>query len=230
MDTPVVVFADDDRVTRLMVEGALRNNGLELVLACTGLEALVIWRERTVDLVILDVDMPEMNGIEACRAIRLVSNTPVMMLTAAGSEDDIVAGFDAGADDYLVKPFKRAELVARIKAILNRARRLADGSDRLAYGNLVMLVSSQVVKRGDEVVHLSELEFQLLRYFLQRVGMVISKEDLFLNVWGYQLPVGGLNLVEVAIRRLRSKIEADPENPVFIQSVRGQGYRMGSGI
>ena len=229
MNTPVVLFADDDSMTRLMVEGALRNSGMQLVLAADGREALVIWRERPLDLVILDVSMPEVDGITACRTIRQVSNTPVMMLTAADSEADILAGFDAGADDYLVKPFKPAELVARIKAILNRARRLAAGSDRLTYGELALSVSSQVVTRGGEVVHLTELEFQLLRYFMQRAGMVISKEDLFLNVWGYQIPVGGLNLVEVAIRRLRSKIEPDAESPAYIQSVRGQGYRLGAG-
>lgn len=228
MTNPCILFADDDFESRKLVHTTLERAGLTPVLASDGAEALKTWRTQPIDLIILDVKMPQLDGLEVCRRIRKFSDVPVMMLTSLNCEEDILRGFDAGADDYIIKPFQAKELVARIQAILQRVSRLAKASSgSLAYGDLKLDEAAQRVTKRNEIVPATQLEFQLLRYLMQRYGAVVSKENLFQDVWGYVMPFGGLNLIEVAIRRLREKIEDDPSQPVYIQTVRGTGYRFG---
>jgi DNA-binding response OmpR family regulator len=223
-----ILFADDDPVVRELVRKTLTRASMQVELASDGVEAVQLLQNNYADLVILDIAMPNLDGLSACREIRSNSNIPIMMLTAKDSEEDIVKGFDAGADDYLVKPFRPRELLARIQAIINRIRRPSPNNEKLAYEDLVLSLPNRcLTKRGSDV-HITPMEFNLLRYFFQRPGQLISKEELFENVWGYSMPAGGMNLIEVAVRRLRTKIEDDPRNPYFIQSIRGYGYRMGN--
>lgn len=223
-----ILIADDDRLIRTTLRTILEKADFTPMLASSGAGAIEIWRDRKPDLIILDVGMPGMDGLTACRALRALSDVPIMMLTGKDSEQDIVSGFEAGADDYIVKPFRGRELVARIHAILQRARRPAQPAENLlTYRDLSVDLDGQRVYRGDDVLALTTLEFRLLHYLMQRVGAVVEKEALFRDVWGYSLPAGGMNLIEVAVRRLREKVETGPSNPRYIQTVRGIGYRFG---
>jgi DNA-binding response OmpR family regulator len=229
MPSPTILFADDDDLSRELVRTMLQQAGMIPVLAADGNEAIKAWSKTAVDLVILDVMMPYRDGFETCRYLRRTSDVPIMMLTSRNSEQDLLKGFEAGADDYIVKPFRPKELLARISAILQRATRLAEtGVKHLTYADLHMNVSGQQVTRNDKPLPISQLEFQLLQYLMQHTGVVVSKDDLMRDVWGYTMSSGGLNLVEVAIRRLREKIEQDPAKPVYIKTIRGSGYRFGS--
>jgi DNA-binding response OmpR family regulator len=221
------LFADDDSLSRQLVETTLRQSGLTPLLAVDGQQALELWRTHTVDLIILDVTMPRLNGIDTCRAIRLASDIPIMMLTSKTSEADVLKGFEAGADDYLAKPFRPKELVARIQAILQRARSGAASPVSLAYRDLAVDPPAQRLTKRGQTVRVTQLEFQILQYMLERRGSVVSKDDLFRDVWGYAMPSGGMNLVEVAVSRLREKVEDNPSQPQYIQTVRGAGYRFG---
>jgi DNA-binding response OmpR family regulator len=225
--SPRILFADDDNLSRQLVQTILSQAGLSPLLAEDGQQVLEMWRRQPVDLIILDVMMPRLDGFEACRAIRQTSDVPIMMLTSRTGEADVLRGFEAGADDYLSKPFRPKELLARIYAILQRTHRAPAAPAQLAYRELTLDPAAQRLTRREGVVSVSQLEFQILQYMLQRLGRVVSKEDLFKNVWGYAMPAGGMNLVEVAISRLREKIEDDPAQPVYIQTVRGAGYRCG---
>jgi len=228
MSPPRVLFADDDHITRQVIQTALENAEMEVFLAQDGATALELWRTRPFDIAILDVMMPEIDGFAVCRTIRENSDLPIMILTAMGREEDILRGFDCGADDYLTKPFRHKELIARVQAILQRMQRLAlPPESQLTYTDLTLDLAAQRLVRAGVNLPITTLEFQLLRYLMQRSGTVISKEDLFQNVWGYMMPAGGMNLIEVAVRRLRGKIEADPARPRYIQTVRGAGYRLG---
>ena len=228
MAEPLILYADDDASSRHTVQTALKNANMKVLLAASGSEALEVWRKNHLDLIILDVMMTDMTGFEVCEYIRRVSPVPIMMLTGMSREQDILQGFEAGSDDYIVKPFRAKELVARIHAILQRtARSAAPATGRLAYGSLVLDTDAQRVLQRGEPVQVTPLEFQLLQYLIQRIGLAVSKEELFQNVWGYAMPSGGMNLIEVAVRRLREKIEDDPSHPAYIQTVRGVGYRLG---
>jgi len=231
MASPRILFVDDDPVSRHLVEKMLQQAEMMPYLAQDGAQALEIWHNTPLDLIILDIMMPVMDGLETCRRIRRVSEIPIMMLTARGSEDDIIQGFEAGADDYLVKPFRPKELVARIRAILRRMSpmtTITPPENKLSYGDLTLDLTARRVTRRDEVIPVTPLEFRLLHYLLQRVGVVVSKEELFRDVWGYAMPSGGMNLIEVTIRRLRGKIEDTPDRPRYIQTVWGVGYRFGN--
>lgn len=225
---PCILFADDDFESRELVRTTLEQAGLKAVLASDGADAVEIWRQQTVDLVILDVMMPRMDGIAVCRYIREISDVPVMMLTSLNREEDILRGFDAGADDYIVKPFRSKELVARVQAIIQRVSRFSEASTgSLTFGDLKVDEAAQRVTKRGEIVAVTQLEFQLLKYLMQRRSEVVSKEKLFQEVWGYVMPAGGMNLIEVAVRRLREKIEDNASQPTYIQTVRSAGYRFG---
>jgi DNA-binding response OmpR family regulator len=177
-------------------------------------------------MVVLDIMMPRMDGFTACTQIRQRSDVPIIMLTALGGVDDIVKGFNLGADDYISKPFTFKELLARIEAVFRRAdwMRTPPPARTIANGELRINVDSHEVWLHDQEVHLTPIEFQLLHYLMGRPGQSIGKETLFREVWGYDF-AGGTNLVEVAIRRLREKIEGDPSTPEMILTVRGTGYK-----
>jgi DNA-binding response OmpR family regulator len=228
MGSPTILVADDDPETRDLVEIILRDAGMQVKFAENGSQLLDLWRSQPVDIIILDVMMPVMDGLEACKRIRRISDIPIIFLTAKGQEQDVVNGLETGADDYIVKPFRPAEFVARVRVILNRTARQKDAcGKRLSFDKLVLdLESRRVISRGRSI-EVTPLEFQLLRYLMQNVGIVISKEDLLQNVWGYAEAAGDMNLIEAAVRRLRRKLELDPSQPKYIQTVWGAGYRFG---
>jgi DNA-binding response OmpR family regulator len=228
MGSPTILVADDDPETRDLVEIILRDAGMQVIFAENGSQLLDLWRSKPVDIIILDVMMPVMDGLEACKRIRRISDIPIIFLTAKGQEQDVVNGLETGADDYIVKPFRPAEFVARVRVILNRTARQKDAcGKRLSFDKLVLdLESRRVISRGRSI-EVTPLEFQLLRYLMQNVGIVISKEDLLQNVWGYAEAAGDMNLIEAAVRRLRRKLELDPSQPKYIQTVWGAGYRFG---
>ncbi|MCX6020519.1 MAG: response regulator transcription factor [Chloroflexi bacterium] len=226
MSQVTILFADDDRGVRELVRVTLERAEMKVIPAANGAQLIELWRAATGDLVLLDVNMPRMSGLEVCRYIRRISDIPIMMLTAMDREEDVVAGFEAGADDYITKPFRPNELIARIHAILQRASRPSrPWGSRLTAGELMLDIAGRQVTLRDQPVAVTQLELQLLQYIMQRPGVAVSKEDLFQNVWGYAMPVGGMNLIEAAIRRLREKIEDDPSQPQRIHTVRGAGYR-----
>lgn len=228
MQVPNILVADDEQETRELICLILKNAGMNVILAENGGCLLEQWRSNKIDLIILDVMMPIMDGFQACTRIRRVSDVPIVFLTGKGREEDVVNGFEIGADDYIVKPFRRAEFVARIQSILNRVDRQRENAGRrLAFDKLTLdLDARRVVARG-KTIEITPLEFQLLQYLMQNVGVVISKEDLLQNVWGYAEAAGDMNLIEAAIRRLRRKLEMDPSQPEYIHTVWGAGYRFG---
>ena len=223
-----VLFADDDADTRKVVGEILQTAGIETVFADNGLQAIQAWQTHPVDLIILDYMMPVLDGIETCRRIRHASVIPIILLTAKGREEDIINGFKAGADDYIVKPIRTREFIARVHAILNRVSRQSITSDRqMVFEDLVLdSRARQVISQGKRV-YLSPLEFRLLQYLMQHAGMTISKIDLLYNVWGFCELAGEINFIEAAIKRLRRKIEPNPAHPKYIQTVWGTGYRFG---
>lgn len=228
MKKTTILFADDDLDLQQAVGFTLEGAGFEVVFADNGLQALDIWRSLLVDIVILDVMMPMMNGLNVCKVIRQNSSAPVLLLTARGREEDVVAGIEAGADDYVLKPFRPRELVARIHALLRRANIQRQQTRRqLAFDSLTLDLDAHRVVYRDKNIQVSPLEFQLLKYLMQNPGVVLSKEDLLQNVWGYVSTGADMNMIEATVRRLRKKVETDPSEPRFIQTVWGSGYRFG---
>jgi two-component system response regulator MtrA len=227
-ETTTILIADDEVDIQQVVQLVLEEQGMSVYFADNGARALDLWRIKSVDLVILDVMMPELDGLEVCHLIRQESDVPVIMCTARGREEEIVAGFNAGADEYIVKPFRPRELVARINALLRRTSgRVRDTRKRLTFDNLILDLESRRVTYQNRFIQMSPIEFQLLKYLMQNAGVVLSKEDLLRDVWGYSSTVGDMNLIEATVRRLRKKVESDPSNPHFIQTVWGSGYRFG---
>ena len=228
MDTPSILIAEDDVDTRKVIGRLLAKEGYSTLHAENGLQALRVWRNNLVDLVLLDLVMPVIDGIETCRRMRQVSDVPIIILTAKAGEQDLIDGFEAGADDYIVKPFRTIELLARIRAVLHRtARQRRPVESWFVFDELVLNTDAcSVVSRGAPI-ELTPLEFRLLRYMMQRAGVTLSKEDLLCNVWSSYEAYGDINLVEAAIARLRKKIEANPAQPKYIQTVWGLGYRLG---
>ena len=223
-----ILFADDDADIKELVGLILQKEGMSVSFADNGLKAIDTWRKNTFDLIVLDIMMPVMDGLEACRRIRRVSDIPIIMLTSLGQEQDVVMGFEVGADDYIIKPFRPRELIARIQAVHNRFSKLKEiERRRLAFKNLVLDLDARQVIFWGRNIEVTRLEFQLLQYLIQNAGVVISKDDLLQNVWGYDRSIEDTNLIEAAIRRLRKKLETDPSRPRFIQTVWGTGYRLG---
>ncbi len=220
-----VLVVDDDIALAEMLGIVLRGEGYEPVHCGDGEAALAAFRESRPDLVLLDVMLPGVDGIEVCRRIRAESGVPIVMLTAKTDTVDVVVGLESGADDYVLKPFKPKELVARVRA---RLRTSGDPApERLEIGDLGIDVAGHTVHRGDDVIALTPLEFDLLVALARKPWQVFSREVLLEQVWGYR-HAGDTRLVNVHVQRLRSKIEIDPENPEVVVTVRGVGYRAGS--
>ena len=220
-----VLVVDDDVALAEMLGIVLRGEGYDPVHCGDGEGALAVFREVRPDLVLLDVMLPGVDGIEVCRRIRAESGVPIVMLTAKTDTVDIVVGLESGADDYVLKPFKPKELVARVRA---RLRSTADSSaERLDIGDLSIDVAGHTVRRGDDTISLTPLEFDLLVALGRKPWQVFSREVLLEQVWGYR-HAGDTRLVNVHVQRLRSKIEIDPENPEVVVTVRGVGYKAGS--
>jgi DNA-binding response OmpR family regulator len=228
LDSPLILYADDDYDSQQSVCLVLEEAGMNVVFAENGSRALDLWHKHPIDVVVLDVMMPDLDGLETCRLIRRESSVPVILLTARGREEDVLAGFNSGADDYIVKPFRPRELVARIGALLRRSTgRSWYNRKQLAFDNLILDLESRCVIQRDRQVEVSPMEFRLLKYLMQNAGNVVSKEDLLHDVWGYAASSGDMNLIEATIRRLRQKVESDPSRPRYIQTVWGAGYRFG---
>jgi DNA-binding response OmpR family regulator len=228
MENPTVLFADDDREAHQIVKILLEKENIYIVSAYDGRAVLDIWPRRPVDLFILDWIMPEMDGFEVLEHIRHVSHTPVILVTAKGQEADIVAGFEAGANDYLVKPYLPGEFLARVKTRLRRGwqggKRL---SERLEYDGVVLEMKNRRVVCQGRAVELSKTEFQVLAYLFIHAGLVISKQELIEKVWGYTNEIADPNLLEAVITRLRKKFKDVPGCPEYLQTVRSAGYRFG---
>lgn len=223
--TARVLVVDDDQAIAEMVSIVLHGKGFDVATTADGPTALEELPRLEPDLVVLDLMLPGMDGIEVCRRIRQSSGVPIIMLTARSDTADIVDGLEAGADDYLTKPFEPEELVARIRARVRRSESAA--VERLTIGDLEIDVNGHEVRRGDRVISLTPLEFDLLTELARKPWQVFSREVLLRDVWGYR-HAADTRLVNVHVQRLRSKIEPDPEHPTIVVTVRGVGYRAGA--
>ena len=219
-----VLVVDDDTALSEMLGIVLRTEGFEPVFCGDGAKALNVFRDTRPDLVLLDLMLPGRDGIDVCRSIRAESGVPIVMLTAKTDTVDVVLGLESGADDYVVKPFKPKELVARVRTRLRRSDE--ETAESLRIGDLEIDVSGHAVRRGDEHIFLTPLEFDLLVALARRPKQVFSREVLLQDVWGYR-HAADTRLVNVHVQRLRSKIEHDPENPTIVVTVRGVGYKAG---
>jgi two-component system response regulator MprA len=221
-----VLVVDDEPAVRTALERALRLEAYEVELAADGQEALARLADGAPDAVVLDIAMPELDGLEVCRRLRSAGDrTPVLMLTARDAVDDRVAGLDAGADDYLVKPFALKELKARLRALLRRAGPGGDGT--LRFGDLVLDPVAYEVWRGDRRLELSRTEFNLLALFLEHPRQVLTRSQIFERVWGYDFGASS-NSLGVYVGYLRRKTEAGGE-PRVLHTVRGVGYVLKDG-
>jgi DNA-binding response OmpR family regulator len=222
--TRILTVEDDERI-RTSVKLALEDEGWEVEEAETGEQAITAFTRQPADVVLIDIMLPGVDGFEVCRSIRRQSDVPIVMVTARADTHDVVAGLEAGADDYLTKPFVPKELSARIRALLRRARPAVAGNPRLRFGDLEVVPQEGVVTRNGEQVHLTKTEFRLLVELANHPGTVFSREDLLDKVWGHGV-FGDSRLVDVHVRRLRTKVEADPANPRHVVTVRGLGYKL----
>lgn len=223
---PTILVVDDDAALAEMLQIVLRQEGFDTQWVSTGDQAFGAFREHQPDLVLLDLMLPGRDGVDVCQDIRAESGVPIIMLTAKSDTVDVVAGLEAGADDYVAKPFRAKELVARIRTRLRRNTPEQPDDQTLAIGDLTISVPGHSVKRGDEEIALTPLEFDLLLALARRPKQVFSRETLLAQVWGYR-HAADTRLVNVHVQRLRSKIEQDPEHPKIVITVRGIGYKAG---
>ena len=223
-----VLVVDDDAALAEMLSIVLRNEGFDPVWCGHGDKALAAFKDSKPDLVLLDLMLPGRDGVDVCRDIRAESGVPIVMLTAKTDTIDVVEGLEAGADDYVAKPFKAKELVARIKTRLRRTSGSEETDvETLRIGDLAISVDGHSVKRNGSAIQLTPLEFDLLLALARRPWQVFSREVLLEQVWGYR-HAADTRLVNVHVQRLRSKIEKDPEHPEVVVTVRGVGYRAGT--
>ncbi|WP_435742998.1 MtrAB system response regulator MtrA [Nocardioides sp. SYSU DS0663] len=221
-----VLVVDDDASLAEMLTLVLRQEGFDTRMVTRGDLAMAAFREYHPDLVLLDLMLPGKDGIDVCKEIRSESGIPIVMLTAKGDTIDVVVGLESGADDYVVKPFKPKELIARIRA---RVRRFdsTTRAETLTVGDLVIDVPGHSVTRAGEPINLTPLEFDLLVALARKPWQVFTREILLEQVWGYR-HAADTRLVNVHVQRLRSKVEHDPENPEIVVTVRGVGYKAGT--
>jgi DNA-binding response OmpR family regulator len=220
-----VLVVDDNERTREAIALYLRHAGYAVDLAATGPEALSVSARQTPDLIVLDLMLPGLDGLDVCRTLRARTDVPIIMVTARADTHDVVAGLEAGADDYLTKPFAPKELSARIRALLRRVRSTDPNMPRLVFGELEIAPEEGVVRKNGEELHLTKTEFRLLVELAQNPGRVLSREALLERVWGYGY-FGDGRLVDVHVRRLRTKVEGDAANPRHVVTVRGLGYKL----
>ena len=227
-----LLVVEDDNTLREVICYNLRNEGYEVLEAVDGAAAVEQYRSGNPSLVILDLMLPVMNGLEVCRIIQSEKRTPVIMVTAKAGEVDKVVGLELGADDYVTKPFSMRELLARIQAVLRRTvnnekqddKAVKASKETLQAGDIRVDVSRHIVTRNNQPVDLNPKEYELLTFLMGHVGQVIGREQLLKAVWGYDY-FGSARTVDVHMRWLRQKLEADPDKPVHLLTVRGYGYK-----
>ncbi len=220
----ILIVEDDERI-RSSMRLALEEEGYTVDGVDSGEEAVDRFGAEAYELVLIDLMLPGIDGFETCRTLRRQSTVPVIMVTARSDTHDVVAGLEAGADDYVTKPFVAKELAARIRALLRRSRHEDDDSAVLSFGDVEIEPEAGVVRRAGEEVHCTRTEFRLLCELANHPGKVLSREQLLERVWGYDY-FGDGRLVDVHVRRLRTKVEPDPATPRFILTVRGMGYKL----
>ncbi|CAM3592844.1 response regulator transcription factor [Micrococcus flavus] len=221
-----ILVVDDDEALAEMIGIVLRSDDYEVSFAADGTSAVPAFRSSHPDLVLLDLMLPGIDGLEVCRQIRAESDVPIVMLTAKSDTEDVVRGLESGADDYVPKPFKPAELVARVRARLREGE--VRPAESLRIGDVEIDVAGHQVTRGGEPIALTPLEFDLLVALARRPRQVFTREMLLEEVWGYRHQAD-TRLVNVHVQRLRSKVEPDPESPTVVLTVRGVGYKAGQG-
>lgn len=222
-----ILVVDDDRDVAGTIERTLRRKDHQVVVAYSGVQALQLIQGQRPDLVVLDIMMPRMDGIEVCQRIRTLPNVasvPILFLTAKGKIEDKIVGFEAGADDYLTKPFDLRELDLRVKALLRRSLPTEVPKAPLEVGSLSLDPRTFELNVEDEVLLLTPVEFELLYYLMRHAGEVVSTERLLQEVWEYPPGTGDPNLVRAHIRNIRSKIEPAPDNPTYIKTISRHGY------
>jgi len=218
-----ILVVDDDRVLADVITFMLHKEGFEVIQAYDGVTALERWEKEDPDLLVLDVNMPKMSGFDVCRRIRAQGDTPILMLTVRGEEEDILNGFEIGADDYMVKPFSPSQLAARVKAILRRSKgkpiktEIIVGGITIYPGRREAMIESQ-----PESVPLTHLENLLLEYLMINAGQVLTIDMIIDHVWGPS--AADRDMLRQLVHRLRAKIEPNPSNPIYIQTVPGLGY------
>ena len=220
-----ILVVEDDTTVLETLSARLRSEGYDTLEAADGLSGLNLARDEKPDLIILDLMLPEMDGLSLCRTLRRQTDVPIIMLTARGTDMDKITGLETGADDYVVKPFSTGELLARVRSVLRRSDR-ADiaAKTKLQSGDLNINLTSRRAQRGTTEIHLTNKEFGLLTEFMINKGVVLSRDLLLTRVWGYDF-LGNTHTVDVHVRWLREKVELDPSHPTRIITVRGVGYR-----
>jgi len=224
MGARILTVEDDERIQAAM-RLALEDEGYTVVEAASGEEGLEAFGRRPADVVLIDIMLPGIDGFEVCRSIRRVSDVPIVMVTARADTHDVVAGLEAGADDYVTKPFVPKELSARIRALLRRARAADSSPSSMVFADLEIRPEAGEVLVGGTVISLTKTEFRLLCELAGSPGRVFSREQLLERVWGYDY-FGDGRLVDVHVRRLRTKIEADAARPRYVVTARGLGYKL----
>ncbi|MCP0886442.1 response regulator transcription factor [Ligilactobacillus sp. WILCCON 0076] len=225
-----ILIIEDEKNLARFVELELQHEGYDTRVCKNGREGLEVALEQEWDAVLLDLMLPELNGLEVCRRVRQVKNTPIIMMTARDSVIDRVSGLDHGADDYIVKPFAIEELLARLRAVLRRvdleSEQNSSKQTTVTYRDLTIEKENRVVRRGDEIIELTKREYELLLALMENVNVVLARDVLLKKVWGYETQIE-TNVVDVYIRYLRNKIDRPGEDS-YIQTVRGTGYVMRS--
>jgi two-component system response regulator RegX3 len=222
-----ILVVEDEETLAEAISFLLSKEGFDVAVAATGPEAIESFDKSGADLILLDLMLPGLSGTEVCRQIRTKSSVPIIMLTAKDSEIDKVVGLELGADDYVTKPYSSRELIARIRAVLRRGEIQDSGGDEatLEVGPVRMDTDRHIITVNGEVVAIPLKEFELLEFLMRNAGRVLTRVQLIDRVWGSDY-VGDTKTLDVHIKRLRAKIEKDPANPEFIQTVRGMGYKM----
>jgi two-component system response regulator MtrA len=221
------LVVDDDASLAEMLQLVLKRGGYDTIWCAHGDQALEAFRVGQPDLVLLDLMLPGRDGVDICRDIRAESGVPIVMLTAKSDTADVVHGLEAGADDYIAKPFKPRELVARIKTRLRRP--VPSEAETIKVGDIMIAAGAHQVRRDGQPINLTPLEFDLLLALARRPDHVFSREQLLQQVWGYR-HAADTRLVNVHVQRLRAKIERDADNPEIVVTVRGVGYRAGGSV